>query len=79
MHRSEHAQEATKSLKHQQTKVVHQSFAVNLTPTQMVIGAVCLVLVLWLAYRIGRVILRLAFGLLFLVLVAYGIWYLFLR
>ena len=48
-----------------------------LTPIQMVFATVCLVLVLWLAYRIGVVILRIVAGFLFLGLVAYGIWYLF--
>jgi len=50
-----------------------------LTTFQMTIAAVCLVLLLWVAYRIGRVILRLVAGLLFLGLVAFGIWYLFIR
>jgi hypothetical protein len=45
----------------------------------MIIGAVLLVLVLWLAYRIGKIILRIVAGLLFLGLAGYGIWYLFLR
>lgn len=61
-------------------QVVQQTIGISgppLTPTQMVIAAVCLVLVLWLAYRIGVVILRIAAGFLFLGLVAYGIWYLF--
>lgn len=59
--------------------VIRKSFAVSLSPVQMVIAAVCLMLVLWLAYRIGKVILRLVAGILFLGLVAYGIWYLFIR
>jgi|GEM_PF-1225958 hypothetical protein len=50
-----------------------------LTPFQMVIGGACLVLLLWLAYRIGRVILRLVAGLLFLGLLVFGIWYLFIK
>lgn len=50
-----------------------------LTPFQMAIGAVCLVLLLWLAYRIGKVILRLVAGMLFLGLLVFGIWYLFIK
>ena len=51
----------------------------QMTPLQMGIAFVILVLVLWFAYRIGTVILRVVAGLLFLGLAAYGIWYLFLR
>ena len=61
-------------------QVVQSSTRVSgpaLTPMQMVISAVCLVLVLWLAYRIGVVILRIVAGFLFLGLIAYGIWNLF--
>ena len=50
-----------------------------LTPLQMCVGAACLVLLLWVAYRIGVVILRLVSGLLFLSLLVYGIWYLFIK
>ena len=50
-----------------------------LTPLQMLAGAVGLVLLLWVAYRIGVVILRLVAGMLFLGLAVYGIWYLFIR
>jgi len=45
----------------------------------MTIGVLCLVLLLWVAYRIGRVILRLVAGLLFLGLLVFGIWYLFIK
>ena len=51
----------------------------TLTPVQMVEAAVILVLLLWIAYRIGRVILSLLGGLLFLGLVGFGLWYLFYR
>ncbi len=51
----------------------------RLTPAQMAIGAVLVLLVLWLAYRIGQVILRIVAGLLFMGLAGYGIWYLFIR
>jgi hypothetical protein len=50
-----------------------------LTPFQTVIGVVCLVLLLWLAYRIGKVILRLVAGMIFLGLLVFGIWYLFIK
>jgi hypothetical protein len=45
----------------------------------MILSAVVMFLVLWVAYRIGQVILRLVAGLLFLGVAGYGIWYLFLR
>jgi len=50
-----------------------------LTPFQMTIAAVGLVLLLWVAYRIGKVILRLVAGLLFIGLLVFGIWYLFIK
>jgi hypothetical protein len=65
---------------HQQT--LQQTIGISgppLTPVQTVLAVVCLVLVLWLAYRIGIVILRLVAGFLFLGLVAYGFWYLFVK
>jgi hypothetical protein len=49
------------------------------TPVQTAIAVVCLVLVLWLAYRIGVVILRIVAGLLFMGLIAYGLWFLFIK
>ena len=51
----------------------------QLTPIQTLIAVVVLILVLWVAFRIGIVILRIVAGLLFLGLACYGIWYLFLR
>jgi hypothetical protein len=72
------APQAQKTLSQTQ-KVTETTFGVHLGPGQMVIAAVCLMLVLWLAYRIGVVILRLVAGILCLGLVAYGIWYLFIR
>ena len=50
-----------------------------MTPVQILVLLAILFLALWLAYRIGRVILRLAVGLVFLGLVAFTFWYLFLR
>jgi hypothetical protein len=43
------------------------------------LAAACLVLLLWVAYRIGVVILRLVAGLLFLGLLVFGAWYLFIK
>lgn len=51
----------------------------HLTPFQMIIAGAVLLLVLWMAYKIGKVILRIVAGLLFLGLAGYGIWYLFFR
>ena len=50
-----------------------------LTPMQSVLAIACLVLLLWVAIRIGAVILRLAVGLLFLGFLLYGVWYLFIK
>ena len=52
---------------------------VQLTPLQTLVAVVVLLLVLWIAFRIGVVILRIVAGLLFLGCACYGIWYLFLR
>lgn len=46
---------------------------------KVVILVSILVLVLWVAYRIGKVVLRILAGLLFLGLAGYATWYLFLR
>jgi hypothetical protein len=45
----------------------------------MTIAAVGLVLLLWVAFIIGKVILRLVAGMLFLGLLVFGIWYLFIK
>ncbi|WP_005034956.1 hypothetical protein [Holophaga foetida] len=37
------------------------------------------VLVLWIAYKVGQVLLRLALGLVALGLIAYGIWHFLIR
>jgi hypothetical protein len=50
-----------------------------LTPFQTTIAVVGLVLLLWVAYRIGRVILRLVAGLIFLGLLVFAVWYLFIK
>ena len=50
-----------------------------LTPWQMGLAAACLLLLLWVAYRIGKVILRLVVGLFFLGLLVFGIWYFFIK
>ena len=49
------------------------------TPFQTAVTLVCVLLLLVIAYKIGQVILRLLAGLLFMGLLAYGIWYLFIR
>ena len=50
-----------------------------LTPLQTAALAVFLVLLLWVAYRIGKAVLRVVAGLLFLGLTATLIWYLFIK
>ena len=50
-----------------------------MNPLQIVILVSLLVLVLWVAYKIGKVVLRILAGLLFLSLALYAVWYLFLR
>ncbi|GEM_PF-4134793 len=52
---------------------------VHLTTFQKVVAVLVILLVLWIAFKVGKVILRIVAGLLFLGLAAYGIWYLFLR
>lgn len=44
-----------------------------------ILCAFALALALWIAYKIGRVLLRIAAGLAFLALMAALIWYIFLR
>jgi len=50
-----------------------------MTPFQMTLAVIGIVLLLWVAYRIGKVILRLVAGFLFLGLLVFGIWYLFIK
>jgi len=50
-----------------------------LTPLQTAAAAVFLLLLLWVAYRIGKVVLRVVAGLVFLGLLAGSIWYLFIK
>lgn len=50
-----------------------------LNTTNTLLVAAALVLLLWIAYRIGRIVLRVLAGLLFLGLLGYGVWYFFLR
>ena len=50
-----------------------------MTPIQMTLAVIGIVLLLWVAYRIGKVILRLVAGFLFLGLLVFGIWYLFIK
>ncbi len=44
----------------------------------IVVGGVLLV-ALWLAYKVGKIVLRVAAGLAFLALIGALIWYIFLR
>ncbi len=46
--------------------------------TQAVLLSIALFALLWVAYKIGKIILRIAAGLLFLGLVAYAVWRFFL-
>ena len=46
---------------------------------QVVILVSLLFLVLWVAYKIGRVVLRILAGLAFFALAAFAVWYLFFR
>ena len=50
-----------------------------MTTLQFVILVSLLVLVLWVAYKIGKVVLRILAGLAFIALALYAVWYLFLR
>ena len=44
-----------------------------------VITVTGLVLLLWVAYKIGKVVLRVLAGIAFLAAVAFAVWYVFLR
>jgi hypothetical protein len=50
-----------------------------MNPIQAVIAVTLLVLLLWVAYKIGKVVLRVLAGLAFLAAAAFAVWYLFLR
>lgn len=50
-----------------------------MTTSTLIILAIVAVLVLWVAYKVGQVILRLALGLAALGLIAYGIWRFLIR
>lgn len=50
-----------------------------MNPIKILILLAALFLVLWLAYKIGKVLLRIAVGLLFLGLLVFVIWHYFLR
>lgn len=47
-----------------------------MTPLAVGLSVTALVVVLWVAYTIGKVILRIAAGLIFLALIAAAAWYL---
>jgi len=44
-----------------------------------ILSAFALLVMLWLAYKIGKIVLRIAAGLAFMALIAALIWYIFLR
>jgi hypothetical protein len=50
-----------------------------MTLLQIVILVSLLFIVLWVAYKIGKVVLRILAGLALIALAAYAVWYLFLR
>jgi len=50
-----------------------------MTPIKILILLVALFLTLLLAYRIGKVILRIAVGLVFMGLIAFALWHFLLR
>lgn len=45
-----------------------------MTPLQGALLGAALFVLLWIAYKIGKIILRIAAGLLFLGLVSYAVW-----
>lgn len=50
-----------------------------MTTSTLVILTILAVLILWVAYKLGQIILRLALGLAALGLIAYGIWRFLIR
>lgn len=44
-----------------------------------ILSALMILLVLWLAYKVGKIVLRIAAGLAFMGCIAALIWYIFLR
>lgn len=50
-----------------------------MSPLNTLLAVLALVLILWIAYKIGKILLRILAGLLFLGLLGYGVWYFFLR
>ena len=50
-----------------------------MTTSTLILAVIGTAILLWVAYKIGQVILRLALGLAFLGLIAYGVWYFLLR
>ena len=44
-----------------------------------ILSAFVVILVLWLAYKVGKIVLRIAAGLAFMAGIAALIWYIFLR
>lgn len=50
-----------------------------MNPIKILITLAVLFLVLWLAYKIGKVLLRIVVGLVILGLIAFALWHYFLR
>jgi hypothetical protein len=50
-----------------------------LTAGQTLLVGVGLVFLLWVAYRIGRIVLRVVAGTVFLALLVFGIWYFLIK
>lgn len=50
-----------------------------MSPLNVLLAVLALVLILWIAYKIGKILIRILAGLLFLGLLGYGVWYFFLR
>ncbi|MBI4914120.1 MAG: hypothetical protein HY823_15435 [Acidobacteria bacterium] len=50
-----------------------------MTPVQWALSLLAVVTLLWLAYKIGKVVLRVLAGLLFLGAAAFVVWYFFIR
>lgn len=46
---------------------------------QLTLGILALLLLLWIAYKIGKIVLRILAGLLFLGLIGYALWFFLLR
>jgi hypothetical protein len=50
-----------------------------MNPLKIVAAVLLFALVLWLAYRLGQIVLRIVAGLLFMALAGAIVWYVFIR